>query len=142
MRTGSPVLKITLSGSRSPQPLMAPKADFCAVTGGAKERRDRSRSILGSRRDTATPQPQGKNCEPKSRLLFVITSPTITRPVITSGRDGQHTSKIERMQAIQKALGARIRELRLKRSWSQEEFADVCGIHRSHMGEIDRGETN
>jgi len=46
------------------------------------------------------------------------------------------------MQAIQKALGARIRELRLKRSWSQEEFADVCGIHRSHMGEIERGETN
>jgi XRE family transcriptional regulator, regulator of sulfur utilization len=46
------------------------------------------------------------------------------------------------MQDIQKALGTRIRELRLKRQWSQEEFADVCGIHRSHMGEIERGETN
>ena len=46
------------------------------------------------------------------------------------------------MQAIQKALGARIRELRLKRGWSQEAFADHCGIHRSHMGEIERGETN
>ncbi|PYP89064.1 MAG: transcriptional regulator [Candidatus Angelobacter sp. Gp1-AA117] len=46
------------------------------------------------------------------------------------------------MQAVQKALGSRIRELRLKRGWSQEEFADVCGIHRSHMGEIERGETN
>jgi len=46
------------------------------------------------------------------------------------------------MQAIQKALGSRIRELRLKRGWSQEEFADHCGIHRSHMGEIERGETN
>jgi len=32
--------------------------------------------------------------------------------------------------------------LRLKKGWSQEEFADVCGIHRSHMGEIERGETN
>ena len=83
-----------------------------------------------------------KTANPKAGFLFVITGPTITRPVITSGRDGQHTSKIERMQAIQKALGARIRELRLKRSWSQEEFADVCGIHRSHMGEIERGETN
>lgn len=30
----------------------------------------------------------------------------------------------------------------MKRGWSQEEFADVCGIHRSHMGEIERGETN
>ena len=54
----------------------------------------------------------------------------------------QHTPKILEMQAIQKALGARIRELRLKRGWSQEAFADLCGIHRSHMGEIERGETN
>jgi transcriptional regulator with XRE-family HTH domain len=46
------------------------------------------------------------------------------------------------MQPVQKALGSRIRELRLKREWSQEEFADHCGIHRSHMGEIERGETN
>ncbi|HEY6248512.1 MAG TPA: helix-turn-helix transcriptional regulator [Candidatus Angelobacter sp.] len=46
------------------------------------------------------------------------------------------------MQAIQKALGSRIRDLRTKRKWSQEEFADHCGIHRSHMGEIERGETN
>lgn len=46
------------------------------------------------------------------------------------------------MQSVQKALGSRIRELRLKKGWSQEAFADVCGIHRSHMGEIERGETN
>jgi transcriptional regulator with XRE-family HTH domain len=46
------------------------------------------------------------------------------------------------MQVIQKTLGTRIRELRLKRGWSQEHFADICGIHRSHMGEIERGETN
>ena len=46
------------------------------------------------------------------------------------------------MQSVQKALGVRIRELRTKKEWSQEEFADKCGIHRSHMGEIERGETN
>jgi transcriptional regulator with XRE-family HTH domain len=46
------------------------------------------------------------------------------------------------MQAIQKRFGGRIRKLRLKKGWSQEAFADVCGIHRSHMGEIERGETN
>jgi transcriptional regulator with XRE-family HTH domain len=45
-------------------------------------------------------------------------------------------------QSIQKDLGARIRELRTKKQWSQEEFADICDIHRSHMGEIERGETN
>lgn len=43
---------------------------------------------------------------------------------------------------IQVRLGARIRELRLKKGWSQEEFADVCGLHRSHMGEIERGRAN
>ena len=46
------------------------------------------------------------------------------------------------MQVIQKTLGSRIRELRLKRGWSQEQFADICDIHRSHMGDIERGETN
>lgn len=43
---------------------------------------------------------------------------------------------------IQVQLGARIRELRSKNRWSQEEFADRCGLHRSHMGEIERGRSN
>jgi transcriptional regulator with XRE-family HTH domain len=43
---------------------------------------------------------------------------------------------------FQKALGDRIRELRLKRGWSQEEFADICKLHRTYMGAIERGERN
>jgi len=43
---------------------------------------------------------------------------------------------------IQQQLGARIRQFRQKKGWSQEEFADRCGIHRSHMGEIERGHAN
>ncbi len=43
---------------------------------------------------------------------------------------------------IQKQLGARIRELRVKKGLTQEEFAQECNLHRSHMGEIERGETN
>lgn len=43
---------------------------------------------------------------------------------------------------IQQQLGARVRDLRQKKGWSQEEFADRCGIHRSHMGEIERGRAN
>jgi transcriptional regulator with XRE-family HTH domain len=46
------------------------------------------------------------------------------------------------LQQIAKVLGARIRQLRKKKGWSQGEFAEVCGIHRSHMGKIERGETN
>ena len=33
-----------------------------------------------------------------------------------------------------------MRELRTKRGWSQEEFADICHIHRGHMGQVERGE--
>jgi len=44
------------------------------------------------------------------------------------------------MQDLQKKIGNRIRELRLKRGWSQEHLADLCGIHRGHMGQIERGE--
>jgi transcriptional regulator with XRE-family HTH domain len=44
--------------------------------------------------------------------------------------------------ALQKALGERVRQLRLKRGYSQEHFADQCGVHRTFMGTIERGETN
>lgn len=43
---------------------------------------------------------------------------------------------------IQAGLGTRIRKLRKKKGWSQEELADICGLHRSHMGEIERGRAN
>jgi transcriptional regulator with XRE-family HTH domain len=41
---------------------------------------------------------------------------------------------------LYKAFGNHIRELRTAGGWSQEKFADECGINRSHMGEIERGE--
>jgi transcriptional regulator with XRE-family HTH domain len=46
------------------------------------------------------------------------------------------------MQDIKKEVGSRIRRLRTKKRLSQEEFADLCGIHRGHMGQIERGEKN
>jgi transcriptional regulator with XRE-family HTH domain len=46
------------------------------------------------------------------------------------------------MEAILKPLGTRIRELRSKKGLSQEAFADQCGINRSHMGQVERGEIN
>jgi transcriptional regulator with XRE-family HTH domain len=43
---------------------------------------------------------------------------------------------------LQEILGSRIRELRLKKGFSQESFADHCGLHRTYMGGIERGERN
>ena len=43
---------------------------------------------------------------------------------------------------ILKALGQRIRELRKDQGYSQEAFADKCGVHRTFMGTIERGESN
>lgn len=43
---------------------------------------------------------------------------------------------------ITKRFGKRVRELRLNRSWSQEEFASVAGLDRSYMGAVERGEQN
>jgi transcriptional regulator with XRE-family HTH domain len=35
-----------------------------------------------------------------------------------------------------------VRALRKKRGWSQDVFADRTGLHRAHVGEIERGESN
>jgi transcriptional regulator with XRE-family HTH domain len=40
------------------------------------------------------------------------------------------------------ALGQRIRELRTEQGYSQEGFADKCGVHRTFMGTVERGESN
>jgi transcriptional regulator with XRE-family HTH domain len=41
-----------------------------------------------------------------------------------------------------RALGRRIRELRTEQGYSQEAFADKCGVHRTFMGTVERGESN
>ncbi|OOM74765.1 anaerobic benzoate catabolism transcriptional regulator [Clostridium puniceum] len=41
---------------------------------------------------------------------------------------------------IKKAVGHRIRDLRTKREWSQEELALRAEISLSHMGRLERGE--
>lgn len=42
----------------------------------------------------------------------------------------------------QVAFGAAVRRLRQERGYSQEAFGDACGIDRSYMGGIERGEHN
>ena len=40
------------------------------------------------------------------------------------------------------AFGAAVRAHRRDRGWSQEEFADRVGLHRTYMGDVERGERN
>lgn len=39
-------------------------------------------------------------------------------------------------------LGNRIRELRKKKGFSQEAFADQAELHRTYLGGLERGERN
>jgi transcriptional regulator with XRE-family HTH domain len=43
-------------------------------------------------------------------------------------------------EGVQNALGERVRRLREKRDWSQEEFAAQSGLHRTWVGSIERAE--
>ena len=43
---------------------------------------------------------------------------------------------------IKKIFGARVRALRTEKGWSQEYFAFECGLHRTYIGAVERGERN
>ena len=56
--------------------------------------------------------------------------------------DPRETVKLLEMEEFQSQLGMRIRRLREKRGYTQESFADVCGLHRNFMGAVERGQQN
>lgn len=43
---------------------------------------------------------------------------------------------------LQARLGRNLRAYRLGKKLSQEDFADVVGVHRTYIGGIERGERN
>lgn len=45
-------------------------------------------------------------------------------------------------EKAQKRLGAVIRAKRKELGYSQEAFAAHCGVHRTYMGAVERGERN
>jgi transcriptional regulator with XRE-family HTH domain len=46
------------------------------------------------------------------------------------------------MPTLRLKLGKAVRDLRKEAGYSQESFADACGVHRTYMGAVERGETN
>jgi len=48
----------------------------------------------------------------------------------------------ERQQQIKKEFGERVRSIRAQKGLSQEELALVCGLDRSYIGGVERGERN
>lgn len=43
---------------------------------------------------------------------------------------------------IRQRLGSNVRRLREEAGWSQEDYADRAGIHRTYVSDIERGERN
>jgi len=43
---------------------------------------------------------------------------------------------------IKLKLGRKIRETRVKEGYSQEELASRCGLHRTYISDVERGERN
>ena len=43
---------------------------------------------------------------------------------------------------IKRWVGAKVRELREAKGWSQEELGFESGLHRNYVGRIERGEQN
>lgn len=43
---------------------------------------------------------------------------------------------------IRQRLAANLRRLRHEKGWSQEEYADRAGIHRTYVSDLERGARN
>jgi len=46
------------------------------------------------------------------------------------------------IKAIRQAFGDRVRQARKRTGISQEALADLCGLHRTYIGSVERGERN
>jgi len=52
------------------------------------------------------------------------------------------TESTKDISYLQQVIAANVRKRRLRMGLSQEEFADLCGYHRTYIGSIERSERN
>ena len=58
------------------------------------------------------------------------------------GRRQASNGRMKKRDDILKRFGQRIRHLRKEQGYSQEGFAHECGLDRTYVGGIERGERN
>jgi len=47
-----------------------------------------------------------------------------------------------RVEAVTLIVGKRLREFRQAKGLSQEQLGELCGLHRTYIGSLERGEKN
>lgn len=55
-------------------------------------------------------------------------------------QDGQDEAAGPEDRARLKAFGLRMKLLRVSRGWSQEQLAEAAGMHRTFIGQVERGQ--
>ena len=71
--------------------------------------------------------------------------PTVLRDADRDGggrvqQDGQDEAAGPEDRARLKAFGLRMKLLRVSRGWSQEQLAEAAGMHRTFIGQVERGQ--
>lgn len=66
----------------------------------------------------------------------------ITLVSISTFAIGKSSNYIMEKEPILNAFGHRVQEIRKERNLSQEQLADLAGVHRTYIGMIERAEKN